>query len=121
MKHPSEIEFAVMAKDDPEKLIELIEGGTLSPGVLTFAAEILGNVCHTDRARRVLTHLLYHSSSPIIREGAIYGLRDHLADPIAHALLLRLSYYDPSKGVQEAASDILDDFRQKFYKQPTPL
>lgn len=63
-----------MASEDPVVLLTLIEGGTLQPASLTFAAEYAGRTPDVPAIRRTLVPLLSHPS-PLVREGALYGVR----------------------------------------------
>lgn len=89
------------------QLASLISGGTLEPYDLTFAVEHLGKLAYDDPdlARRTLTPLLSHEN-PLIREGALYGLDGHL-DAALYERVEGLAASDPSKGVREAAAELL--------------
>lgn len=64
-----------MARDNPQKLIDLISSGTMDLVELTFAAEYLGGCppAFHPKARQVLLAVAKHEKS-FVREGAIYGL-----------------------------------------------
>lgn len=90
---------------DPELLLLLIECGHLQPSVLTYAAEFAGNISNSKRVRKALTPLLDHSS-PMVREGALYGLADHL-DSELKKVIAEIVRHDKSPGVKSTAEDIL--------------
>ena len=89
------------------QLASLISSGTLDDVDLTFAAEHLGRLAHDDSAfaRRALTPLLSHES-PLVREGALYGLDGHL-DADLYERVTAIAHGDPSRGVREAAAGLL--------------
>lgn len=92
----------------PDMLVDLIERDYFDVPELGHAAEILGRAT-SDRAGAALLRLLGHSS-PIVREGAIYGLaRREQLDHRVRAVLERIAGYDPSEVVRVAAQGALDD------------
>ena len=98
-------DYEVLAKRNPDALLELIERHVLEPPELTFAAEAAGGI-EGGRCVAVLMQLLEHSS-PVVREGAIYGLSNHLSEAVS-TKLRQLSQSDISAGVREAARETLD-------------
>jgi hypothetical protein len=98
--------FIELAKEDPDRLISLIEGGTLRATEITYAAEALA-VVKGSRAVDCLLKLLGNPSS-LIREGAIYGLEGHLDQPNIRERLQEIARSDPKEGVREAASEALE-------------
>jgi HEAT repeat protein len=74
---------------------------------LTFAAEELGEEAPEEIAVPALLPLLEHKS-PVVREGAIYGLAHHLSNEKVKTKLDELAQKDTSPGVREAASDVLN-------------
>ena len=66
-----------LARTDPAALVESMAG--MRPSLLTFAAELLGRHAAADVAVPVLVHLSRHGDA-IVREGALRGLRYHVAD-----------------------------------------
>ena len=99
--------FENLARTDPAELVRMIREDRLAPADLTFAAEALGSVVGDDRTVPTLLSLLEHSS-PLVREGAVYGLTDHMDGNVRHALS-KLARSDPSPGVRDAANETLDD------------
>lgn len=89
------------------QLASLISSGTLSNAELTFAAEHLGQLAYDDPAlaRSTLTPLLSHES-PLVREGALYGLDGHL-DADLYRRVEAIADGDPSPGVRLAATELL--------------
>lgn len=79
---------------------------------LTFAVEAYArSSSNGDEVRAVLIPMLQDKSA-VLREGVIYGLSHHL-DGAVVAVLERMAAHDPSAGVRQAASDILDEWRDK--------
>jgi hypothetical protein len=101
---PCEALFERLVKEDPTKLVEMLP--TLEPGFLTFAAEYLGSA-PSNIALLPLLNLLLHPS-PVVREGAIYGIYHHIGDDRVIKELNRLKNTDPSPGVRIAAGEALD-------------
>lgn len=99
--------FQFLAANYPSELLKLVSGGVLAPPALTFAAEVAGHTSSSAAVRAALLPLLEHKS-PLVREGAIYGLRDH-ADASVEEKLRALTKGDPSPAIRQAASDTLDD------------
>jgi hypothetical protein len=104
---PCEAMFEYLAQTAPLELIRLASG--LRPSQLTFAAEWLGR-SGDPRARLVLLGLLRHVS-PLVREGAIYGLEALGGEALAAARQqlaeLTLPDVEPSPGVLAAAREAL--------------
>jgi HEAT repeat protein len=78
----------------------------LEPALLTFAAEIAGRELPTAKVIVPLLELIRHAS-PVVREGAVYGLSMH-DDERVIAELRRIADADPSPGVRTAARDVLE-------------
>ena len=103
----SESMFERMAEQEPERLIEMIESGTVRPTMLTYAAEIAGRVIAAERVIPVLLRLLHHDVN-VVREGAIYGLlRHHQSNQDARKAIEAMAASDPSAGVRAAATRTL--------------
>lgn len=68
--------FCTLAASDPEQLLCLVGSSTLPNYMLTYAAEAAGDVPEPfqEAARAALTRLQDHPS-PVVREGAYYGLQ----------------------------------------------
>ena len=104
---PCEKEFQAMAVGNPLRLIGWIESGELKPSRLTYAAEALGSA-NLPEVRWILVGLLDHES-PLVREGALYGLaRQPRPLPAMLSVLRRVAEVDPSPGVRSAAQEILE-------------
>ncbi len=95
----SPYEFERLSKEDPALLVDWVNSGRMSNSDLTFAAESLGNF---PAGFPILYELLNHSS-PMVREGAIYGLVT-IRESIDERIKL-LADNDPSPGVRESAKD----------------
>jgi HEAT repeat protein len=78
----------------------------LEPALLTHAAEIAGQHLPSATVVPVLLDLLNHPS-PLVREGAVYGLVAHEEGDVS-AALRALAEQDPSPGVRTAARDALE-------------
>jgi len=101
-------DFKVLAVREPDRLRALVAEGRLADHDLTYAAEALGLITDTNLVAAVLVRLARHSS-PVVREGVIYGLARHVsASPLVRAALEQLAANDPSPGVREAATEALD-------------
>jgi hypothetical protein len=99
--------FEFLADHFLTDLFNLVSAGTLSPPALTFAAEIVGRTSDGQAVRAILLPLLEHESA-LVREGAIYGLRDHADDAVVRRIEL-LASSDPSPAIRQAARDTLEE------------
>lgn len=88
------------------KLFQLVKCEWLLPGDMTFAAEIAGRRIPGDVIVPILLNLL-SSKSPLVREGAVYGLSHHLSDEVRQSLL-GMSQHEASWGVARAIEEVLD-------------
>jgi hypothetical protein len=100
-------DFNWMASNDPDKLLAMIKEGQLRPSKLTFAAEAAGLIENSGPVREALVPLLQHES-PVVREGAIYGLSNHLNNNVL-TILMFIAQEDSSPAVRQAAADLLDE------------
>ena len=76
----------------------------LQPHDLTFIAEALGR--RSPPPLRWLELLTRHPS-PLVREGAVYGLAPHAAVLRCRLVLLWIATADPSPGTRDAAWEAL--------------
>ena len=104
---PCEDMFEYLSTHDPQALLQMIDDGTLRPGHLTYAAEWAGKLVDSTSVRRTLLPLLQHKS-PLVREGAIYGLARHMNDEIRQ-LIVNLAKDDSSEGVRDVAQSLLEE------------
>ncbi len=82
---------------------------------VSFAAEDAGRRCDTherwperiEEVCNVLLPLLDHSS-PLIREGVVYGLSHFVEVPRVATRLMRTAWADTSPGVRDAAVEALE-------------
>ncbi len=102
----SEAMFEFLAANYPSELLKLVSSNLLSPPAMTFAAEIAGRTSLGPAVRAALLPLLDHAS-PLVREGAIYGLRRH-ADAVVIRKLKAIAESDQSPAIRQAANDTLD-------------
>lgn len=110
---PSQAWFEELAHRAPERLLALIDGRDLLPHHLTYAAEWAGKTAANPRlAIRCLLRLLRHSS-PIVREGAIYGLANFAAQSEVREALTQHAFREPSRAVREVAFEVLQEARDE--------
>jgi hypothetical protein len=77
---PCDYTFEYWTKNDPQKLLKYIETSD-SPGHITFATEYAGNI---KEAKDILLKCLNDQRSPLIREGALYGLEIYRHEYFEH-------------------------------------
>ena len=94
--------FLALARREPYILAQLIASGMLTDMALTFAAECMGQADDGGLILQVLVPLLQHAS-PVVREGAIYGLLE-LSSSEASAAIQAAAVNDASPGVRRAAA-----------------
>lgn len=95
--------WQALSVSDPARLIAALSNDELPTWELSSAAEVAGCL---PAARTALIALLDHRS-PLVREGAIYGLAQQLDnDPSLREPLTQMTL-DPSEGVREAAAEAL--------------
>jgi hypothetical protein len=105
---PSCVEFEHLSQEDPKLLVDWIKSGTLEPEHLTFAAEFLGDSDDADLVVPVLLELTKHQS-PIVREGAVYGLDKHKNYPGVATRIAEMQNSDSSPGVLCAVNDFIEE------------
>ena len=93
-----------LASNDPEALAQAMK--TMAPPLLTFAAEHLG-AAPASVALPALLPLLRHDR-PYVREGAIYGLASHRAEPGVTDALREVADGDASEAIRQIAAEALD-------------
>ena len=100
--------FERLAKCDQSELARLIKFDLADqPNQLTFSAEAVGLVADSALAVSILLPLLSHAT-PVVREGAVYGICPHLKSSTeALAVLREMASNDPSPGVRESAQDAM--------------
>jgi hypothetical protein len=100
--------FEYLAEHEPERLLEDVTSGALPPSALTFAAEWAGRT-RTSQAALILRGLLEHPS-PLVREGAVYGLEHLLGQPgVVSALRAHaMETGERSAGVRDAVREVLE-------------
>lgn len=102
---PSEALFERLAVEDSERLLHYLAPDAVKPSLQTFAAEIAGRTLPAERVIPALLALLA-SESPLVREGAVYGLAHH-DQPEVVERLEKIAAEDQSPGVRAAAADVL--------------
>jgi HEAT repeat protein len=103
-----EAAFAHLAKNNPQRLLSLLDDQDLTISLRTFAAEAAGGIELSAAAVPSLLPLLEHPSA-VVREGAVYGLANHLDYAGVREQLGLVASGDVSPGVRRAALDTLDD------------
>lgn len=106
VQSPCEATFEYLAEHHPDALVVLVQHGALKVTDLTFAAEAVGRFQNSILVRAVLLPLLRHPSA-VVREGAVYGISNHL-DMASRQELERVARDDASPGVRTAARDALE-------------
>lgn len=101
--------FESLAATSPAALAELIERNRAPESRLTFAVEILGRDVRDPWVARELLAIIRKHRSPLVREGAVLGLAHHLDRLGVREGLREAATEDPSRGVREAALEVLDD------------
>ncbi|HXV60167.1 MAG TPA: HEAT repeat domain-containing protein [Vicinamibacteria bacterium] len=107
--HVSELTLEALALEEPDEFLQLIASNKLGTADLTFAAEIAGSITNSVDVVPVLVRLL-ENPSPLVREGAVYGLSEHLSwsEQARRALRRHLTpEQEPSRGVRQAAKEAL--------------
>ena len=99
--------FVRMASKEPDELLALLRSARLPTVSLTFAAEAAGRVV-SEKAVPVLLKLL-QSPSPIVREGVVYGLSEHLRFEGVRDALVNRAGTDESPGVRAALAAVLEE------------
>lgn len=100
--------FYELVETDADVLFGLIRSRVLKPSTLTFAAETLGQAKAQVEILELLLELLKHDS-PVVREGAIYGLSVYHAERKVREELRRIASQDANVGVREAALEALGE------------
>ena len=106
--------FALLAKNDPEKLGRILRfHRKLSPALRGFAAEEFGK-SELDAFKRfaILMPCLEAATQPLEREGIVLGLEPLLQTDFAGItaeLLAFVAERDASPGVREAAREALEE------------
>lgn len=106
-----------MVEEHPIQLVGLIEDGVMDDAELTFAAEALGDA---EESRDVVVDTLLKLSkhkSPLVREGAVYGLEGHVDMDKAYLRLIEMATNDDSPGVRDSALDAMQCFQIDYWKQ----
>ena len=108
---PCENAYTWLVKNHPDQLLTLINSGMLEPYELTYAAEEVGNIANSDIVRATLIPLLSHFSA-VVREGAVFGLYNHLNEQVVD-ILNKMIKSDESLYVKFAIDDLFDECKLK--------
>jgi hypothetical protein len=103
---PSEETFARLAHEAPAQLIAWMRS-SMPPAQLTYAAERLGKGNPGQLGLALLIELLRHDKA-YVREGAIYGLANHVAHPNVISALRGVVQEDQVPGLRELAAELLE-------------
>ncbi len=104
---PCEAMFEHLAGANPNALAKLVSSDALHHTDLTFAAEALGQIQDAQFARSLLMQLLDHPK-PVVREGALQGLR-HVLDAESMQRIKGVSKDDPNATIRRIALEICND------------
>lgn len=104
----SQAEFVRLASNDPDALFRILrQEPKMRASLLTFAAEAVALVrSPSPDLLRACIELLEHKKA-YVREGAIYGLAPHAADPRVLEALQRVAESDSDDDVRSVAEDVL--------------
>lgn len=100
----------LLALSFPQDLANLLTSGELDMVGLTFGAEYMGKVQDEILVRDTLLPLLSHPSA-IVREGAIYGVQNHMSQEIMQKLQ-SIAQTDLSPTIRQTARDALDEWEE---------
>lgn len=107
---PCRAMFNHLSMNNPTMLLAIVKASILSPALLTYAVEALGQV-HDSNTRRealqTIIDLLSHES-PLVREGAVYALESYLPDEQALQALVNRQNIETSPGVKQAIGEIIE-------------
>lgn len=78
----------------------------LKSSKLTYLAEAIGESADSECVRKVLLPLLQHRDA-VVREGAVYGLSNHIDEAVRRELQ-SVAEYDYSPAVRTAAREALE-------------
>lgn len=104
----SESALGKLAAIAPDDFLELLASNCLHWADLTYAAELAGTIRDSTEVVSILAGLLGHNIA-VVREGAVYGLAQHMrwSRQAGDALRERLQV-ESSDGVREALEEVLD-------------
>ena len=102
---PCEAKFQYLAATAPDELLADITSGKLGATDLTFAAEYIGSA-RIPGVSETLLRLLSHPS-PLVREGAVYGLGKNMNAEVAASVRKTLDT-ETSPGVRLAIVELLE-------------
>lgn len=103
---PCEDMFETLAKEDPQRLVDLLSSTQMGAADLSIAAEIAGREISCAVVLAPLHKLLKHRK-PLVREGALLGLAHH-TDAYGVLSTIRLvSEEDQCPEVRGVAKDLL--------------
>jgi hypothetical protein len=104
---PSEALFRKQAISNPEALVATLRSPHVEPSILTYAAEVAGQLLAGDEVVEALVALLDHRA-PVVREGAALGLASHARHPRARTRLGEVADHDSSAAVRATAAAALE-------------
>lgn len=105
---PCEAAFEILGSLFPVDLCIIIVSNTLDNSDLTFALEYMGKCTKPSLARLILVPFL-KKKDPILREGALLGLSNHLT-PDLISEIVAISVSDDSMAVRVVAKDLLENY-----------
>lgn len=96
------LECEKLLKENPDELLAMLD--QLSPTLLTFVAELIGQELPWDKCGVHLLRLVKHEE-PVVREGALYGLVLHAGhSEVTDAFVVAVN--DVSPGVSSVAKGL---------------
>ena len=111
----SQTQLKALAKNNPKELVRLLISPNADTTILTYGAELLGDVLDEQVILPCLRLLLKHGHAAV-REGAMMGLSSFYMEkrPPQDIMdkLQMMSKNDPSPSNKEFASTVLGDFEK---------
>lgn len=98
-----------MLKENPKKLIDMINNDMITDGCLTHITELAGNRLPYGEIVEPLGLLFGRSKSPIVREGCLLGLIYHLDSEYVYNLFYLAMREDTSPGIRQVAKESIED------------
>jgi HEAT repeat protein len=96
-----------------DKVVEIVSRMIdYSPSTLTYLAEEINRCFKTKDAAPLLVKLLNHEH-PVVREGALIGIEEHLSNKTLLNLLTKISKEDEREIIREIAADIIKKYKEE--------
>lgn len=100
----SEIVWRELAKNNPQRLLDLIASGRIPEHRITFALESAGYIesIEPSKVADVVMPFLDHAKA-VVREGAIYGLNECTKDERVRGKVAIMAASDPSPAIRQCS------------------